>query len=304
MSTEPKKTLSTILQDIVNGEDHISTYLSEYPTLPEECSTWLARLFSFKGVPFNYLIPDERMLPVESIRFFEIDDQWLQALFQGTYSIGRITDLDQKLDEHNYGNIWKTIVEKATGHKGNVFSGFLMRSQLVKSYPTMVYKAYDSTGAEMSKVRLEKISDSVMLGIFVGPKLAEAPHYRRINQLYIQEPQEGLHFGIDAWNSDSPPSEYPKTLKNLRGAVFNPTKNITPSADAGEPIKTGTPSKDLTIQFNFRSGDKQVLPIAAMATSMQSTIPTANQKSDGKFTAAEFALEMVEATKHYTFKIS
>ncbi len=32
---------------------------------------WFAELSILKGVPFNYLVPDESMLPIESIRFFQ-----------------------------------------------------------------------------------------------------------------------------------------------------------------------------------------------------------------------------------------
>ncbi len=293
-------TLSSILSGIANGTDSISSYTIENnPPFPEECTSWLARLFSFKGLPFNYLIPDKQMLPVESIRFFEVDDQWLQAIFQGTFSIGRITDLDKKLDEYNYPTIWNDVVAKETGFQESVFSGFLIRSQLVKSYPTMVYKAYDSTGKELSKVRLEKISDSVMLGIYCGEKPTNpqtgSPVDKRIAKLYIQEPQEGLHFGIDAWNEGTP--SYTRTLKNLSGA--HPT-----SDPAGSTIKTGTLTTDSTVPVSLRSGGNNVVQIDALAKAMQSGIPTANQRSDGKFTAAEFALEMVEQTENYTFNIS
>ncbi|GHE55777.1 hypothetical protein [Roseivirga thermotolerans] len=298
--SSPSPTLSSVLSAIANGTDHISNYtIQNSPTFPNDCTTWLSGLLSLKGVPFNYLIADEKMLPKESIRFFQVDDLWLDALLQGAFSIGRITELDKKLDEHNYLSVREDAVTQETGYKENVFSGFLMRSQLVQSYPTMVYKAYDSAGKELSKVRLEKISDSVILGIFAGEKPQNpqvgTPVDQRIAKLYIQEPQEGLHFGIDAWNEGA--SSYTRTLKNLSGAHPN-------TDPAGSTIKTGTPATDLTVPVSFRGNSKTVIQIDALAKAMQSGIPTANQRSDGKFTAAEFALEMVEQTENYTFEIT
>jgi hypothetical protein len=41
------------------------------------------------GVPFNYLVPDEGMPSPESIRFFYLDMNWVDALLDGAFSIGR-----------------------------------------------------------------------------------------------------------------------------------------------------------------------------------------------------------------------
>jgi hypothetical protein len=40
------------------------------PGFADPLNNWLARLKLLYGVPFNYLVPDEGMLPPESIRFF------------------------------------------------------------------------------------------------------------------------------------------------------------------------------------------------------------------------------------------
>ena len=48
------------------------------PTAPPPAmvSEWLARLRLLKGVPFPHLVPDEAMLPPESVRFFQLDFNW------------------------------------------------------------------------------------------------------------------------------------------------------------------------------------------------------------------------------------
>ena len=48
-----------------------------------------ARAVLLYGVPFHYLVPDERMMPPESIRFFHVDPGWIATLIQGATSVGR-----------------------------------------------------------------------------------------------------------------------------------------------------------------------------------------------------------------------
>ena len=52
--------------------------------------TWLSRLRLLEGVPFPYIVPSEGMLPNESIRFFHVDRNWLDALVDGALSVGII----------------------------------------------------------------------------------------------------------------------------------------------------------------------------------------------------------------------
>ena len=40
------------------------------------------------GVPFSYIVSSEEMLPNESIRFFHMDRNWLDALVDGALSTG------------------------------------------------------------------------------------------------------------------------------------------------------------------------------------------------------------------------
>ncbi|MGE0683356.1 MAG: hypothetical protein AB7P69_20955 [Candidatus Binatia bacterium] len=64
------------------------TLTSSKPDIPEEVTSWLGRLVLLYGVPFQYLMPEEDMLPRESLRFFFLDPIWMQCLVQGACSIG------------------------------------------------------------------------------------------------------------------------------------------------------------------------------------------------------------------------
>ena len=52
--------------------------------------SWLSRLRLLEGVPFPYIVPSEGMLPNDSIRFFHVDRNWLDALVDGALSVGVI----------------------------------------------------------------------------------------------------------------------------------------------------------------------------------------------------------------------
>ena len=60
------------------------------PPLPTASVTsFLGRLSLLHGVPFAYLVADEKLLPARSLKLFLIDPQWINALVGGALSVGR-----------------------------------------------------------------------------------------------------------------------------------------------------------------------------------------------------------------------
>jgi len=66
---------------------------------PASVCQWLARRLLLYGVPFSYLVPDERMLPPDSMRFFSLDPGWVKCLLEGACSVGRGSTREQAVDE-------------------------------------------------------------------------------------------------------------------------------------------------------------------------------------------------------------
>jgi hypothetical protein len=73
---------------------------------------WLARLALLHGVPFRHLVPDERMLPVESVRFFYLDPNWIAALIDGALSIGVEGSRDLELQQTVSAALVATVAAK------------------------------------------------------------------------------------------------------------------------------------------------------------------------------------------------
>jgi hypothetical protein len=105
--------------------------------MPADITSWFADLALLKRVPFNYLVPDEKMLPQESIRFFFMDPEWIRCLHDGAFSIGRVLPSDHKRDAAHDQNLL------AAAH-GTV-TGFLMRSEVVSGWPDLLVEGYDET---------------------------------------------------------------------------------------------------------------------------------------------------------------
>src|SRR5437868_12092494 len=63
--------------------------------MPPYMESFLSHLRLLVGVPFEYLIPDPRLLPDESIRFFYVDRSWSDRLVDGAVAVGKIGTREQ-----------------------------------------------------------------------------------------------------------------------------------------------------------------------------------------------------------------
>jgi hypothetical protein len=106
-----EKKLTTIFASASLGNEH---------TIPEPVKQWLLDLVRLAPVPFCNLVPDEKLLPAESIRLFHVDEGWIWALIDGALSIGRMPS--------NETNSPITIPEL-------YLTGFLLRSDAVQAFP-------------------------------------------------------------------------------------------------------------------------------------------------------------------------
>lgn len=120
--------------------------------IPEQVRTWFQDLSLLKGVPFNYLVPDADMLPVESLRFFVIDNEWVECLLDGAFSVGRVSSGDHQQDQAHH---------QTNRHPQSPFdhlSGLLMRSSAVTGWPDLHLTAYQS----QSSISLSQKSITVL----------------------------------------------------------------------------------------------------------------------------------------------
>ncbi|MDT0445585.1 hypothetical protein [Streptomyces johnsoniae] len=162
---------------------------------------WLGQLLLLEPVPFSHLVPDQRMLPQESLRFFHTDPNWLAALVSGALAIGTQSSRDTLQDRTVTAAIRTAAADAAAGHRearrGGAAadaapglgpgSGLLLRSALVSGWPNLAVRAYDPAGELLPVLRMDHLSPTVLLCLFNGLPAA----------VEISEPQEGFRFGVE-----------------------------------------------------------------------------------------------------------
>jgi hypothetical protein len=214
------------------------------PSAPETIiAQWLGNLILLKGVPVHYLIPDERMLPNESIRFFQVDESWLESLRDGALSIGRVTATDLSHDVA-FMPLLSTTTERATAVARpqtqrlvaaqtappmvKPLSGFLLRSQAIAQWPNMEVEG-SANGATVVTLRQQNIGP-LLICLFDGV----------VDTVEVFQPSEGVHFGF--LPEDNPVA---KKRRNQSGKEWeeNPLDKIrwrnekTRVLDIGELVK-------------------------------------------------------------------
>ncbi len=275
--SDKQKATTTALsqQSLAAGFDagHEELVANEKP-IPKYVLNWLAQLRLLYGVPFEYLVCDEKYLPVESIRFFYIDRNWSDALIDGALSIGT-TSRDQLFKNSNIQGITNTLdgfensvrsglrgLDQNTGSNSELVSGFLLRSSVVSGYPGMEVRGYaDKKGSQLLDIlRLERLSPDILLCLFAGKPADVA----------LQQPPEGLHFGV---RKDENNNSYYVYLRNISGD------------DVGMQI---LPEKRAAAEF--RAGADGVLDVSKTVQNIATNL------SVEKLPSSAFAIQMIRAS--------
>ena len=266
--------------------------------MPKPIGEWLGRLLLLYGVPFNYLVPDEAMLPPGSIRFFYLDPGWMKCLLEGAGSIGKSSSLDEVFDQRLRNKFLDLAGEKATEVRKSVvkskaqasesqnekpgqlhwpLTGFLLRSELVEGWQGLEMKAagVDGQGQRidpLQTLRIDRLSPDIMFCLFNG----------KVTEIEIKQPPEGLHFGAEPQGNNG----YKKF--HLR--------KIIPTEKIGDQI-----GKEIEITVPMRQGSTRVVNVQALASQIEQSL-RGEQAIDGAFTSAEFAVQMVESPGRALFK--
>jgi hypothetical protein len=193
--------------------------------MPPYMESFLAHLRLLVGSPFEYLVPDPRLLPDESIRFFFLDRSWADRAVDGAVAVGKIGTREQAHHQAHEPavrqqlDLTERIVRSLQTQSGSfanlkaandsdrskngpadVITGFLLRSAAVSGWPQMDVRAYrvdlpeqldpssaDAQNAQLQTLRLERLSPSVLIALFQGiPKLVT-----------LEEPHHGIQFGVE-----------------------------------------------------------------------------------------------------------
>jgi hypothetical protein len=176
----------------------------EQVSITDELVQWIARLVLLYPVPFHYLVPHQSLLPSESLRFFHLDDNWVDALIDGAFSIAvrdvvkerqaLRTDLQSTLSKIVYQHRLRLQGKNPTWDADDRYmsipkSGFLLRSRIVTGWPGVELTAKTNARPDPNLpqiLRFDQISDGVLFCLARG----------LIEDVTFREPREGLTFGV------------------------------------------------------------------------------------------------------------
>lgn len=183
-----------------------------------------------RRIPLTWLVPDETLLPPESVRFFFLDEGFLRHLFAGACAAGALGVEESTLDAQRalqrlavVKDDWSQQIRKAADIEYRIRNiqlpgmpalgppddrhlyqptGLLLRSEAVRRYPGMRVSATarfepvpgPQTLVQLPLLRLERVAPGILLALFMGiPERIE-----------IEEPDVGTRFGFDAPTQANP----------------------------------------------------------------------------------------------------
>jgi hypothetical protein len=290
-------------------ETTLSETSDRAPEFPITVQNWLGQAMLLYGVPFQYIVPDEKMLPRESIRFFFLNPDWIECLLQGACSLGRSNKNDGLADQLLRARFFELSQQQALQLRSDAklaadrrrsgpegarpgtdvhgeepangsnkpelhwpLSGYLLRSAVVESWIGLESRAsgVGSTDKILDPLQILRMDR-------LAPDVLLCIYNGKVTNIEIKQPPEAVHFGAGERAGES-------TNKN----VDNRTKSGL------RAIGTAT-LKGSSVDVPMRT--QRVVDIARLATLIK------EQVGKDKLTSAEFAFEMIDSPAQVTFKV-
>ncbi len=275
-----------------------STYQFLKQSVPEQdeklFNDWLAKRHLLYDIPFNHLVPDEALLPVESLRFFYFDPNWVDMLVDGAISVAIHSSKDQAYTQLARPNLIQSIRERASIYRKSLLrgdksltgsakqrpvAGIIVRSEVVAGWPGLVVKG-ETNGQDIALLRMDRLSDTVLLCLF-----EQVPE-----TISLTEPDQGLIFGVlDGFNIG---------LRKLE----NPVGRLTD--DDGDDI--GFFPAEGSFETFYRTGENNLAEIGGSVLNINdgtSSVIATMQSEYTEITPSGFALQMVKAPQRLSFDL-
>lgn len=218
---------------------------------PKAVEQWMEELSLLTHLPFNYLVPDAALLPPESFRFFKLDATWISCLLQGAYSIGSSLASEVEKD--------KKLFNKHIAKNDAVYTGFLIRSEVIAGWPDLKMTAYEAIPVSIKgttkvqipnrtvaqvllPIRKAVLSKEVLLVLFEGD----------IKAVDFFMPPETLHFGFET--PVDPNLNANEVLSNRPDLLIKRKRNVG----------TGVVDEANAVSVLYHDKDKRIIKIEAL----------------------------------------
>ncbi|KAJ3545141.1 hypothetical protein NM208_g2662 [Fusarium decemcellulare] len=165
--------------------------------------SWLVDRMFLAGVPAHCLLPDPTYLQPESLRFFHIDKNWVDALIDGALSLGNHFGTDEdRVAIKKALNDYINRTPDGMDHRVQIPAyGFYLRSDLVTMFPDLRVEVISNdvalraarqdspTGAPL--LRHEIVADGVMMAF-----MDRVPGSAQFSSLVLTQPAHQQRFAV------------------------------------------------------------------------------------------------------------
>jgi hypothetical protein len=215
-------------------------------------------------------VPDERMLPAESIRFFQIDPIWMECLVDGAFSIGRVLSKDRDRDKMHKDKLGNISPGRA--------SGFMIRSDLVAGWPGLQVEGYDEATETVEKMLIEDL-----------PLSFEAD----LNAKKISVELENELKGSTSLSSNC-------TIESMQWLIKDGEPKFLLSKRENNIIDIWS-AKPQTYRFSIDAGFETSLNAGSLSTDLQQVFKDQNQEvsQNSQISVVSWFITDVDQRKHY-----
>jgi hypothetical protein len=285
-----------------------ATVKAQAGPVPADVSSWLSDLGLLIGLPFVYLVPDARMLPPESVRFFVIDQNWIAALVDGALALAGTSapaasavamfrpDILAAAQDTSVGRrraaavpgqaagtatgtaatVTGTGTVTGTAGTATVYSGMLLRSSAVADWPGLRVSGFADQAATtpLAVARFERLAPTILLVLFAG--LAQ--------RVDVSEPAQHLHFGVGSAATPAVPLRW------------------IDQGRAGNQVQlTGNPDPSCPVQLRSDPSRAVVNVRATVAAVGQALTAAYSPQPLPHFGSAALALQMLQGSQSQSF---
>lgn len=290
-----------------------SPAVSEEQILPAVLRNWLGRLRLLYGVPFAYLVPHEKLLPPESVRFFYIDRNWTDRLMDGALSVGKTSTRDYA---HHHA-MQEVLVSGADDEErcirrqlrdpsyqpaatapGGDLTGMLVRSAVVSGWPGLEVKAYK--GQPLGRPSEDQYRLQLLRMDRLAPDLLFCLWNDIPTRVEIIEPREGIRFGVDKYVAEKQPDIEPADCPSGWSVKLRYVQGNDAGWNRGHMEVDPPGTTVVNVPVPVRRADPSVVHVKNLAAKLKATLDQHPQdmpydpSGAGEFSAAHLAVEMLQ----------
>ncbi|EGO56097.1 hypothetical protein NEUTE1DRAFT_146872 [Neurospora tetrasperma FGSC 2508] len=197
-------------------------------------------LYHLVNVPSRYLLPGQSMLPRESLRFFFVDGNWIDALVDGALSVGYMYQGGLEGSPVEDDDVVRRALKKSinrfmftdptTVHHYRSAAvpryGFFLRSSVIAAaqFPDLKVSVVEPSGGDPNLkvlLRHDIVAEETMLGFF-----SEAPLKGELYQMRFEVPAHQQFFSLGSVTDQDLEVVYKRQYTTTKPKVEDRSRNV------------------------------------------------------------------------------